>query len=959
MAAWSAPNNDHSSHTYLPSGNCNFADLSRSNEAPKCGCRRFWSDPSKQNTSQGQSDGAWCFCGHHACFHDQYQPADTLRQESRPPISARGQFDASESVADVASQRQSSQEDTVPWIRPSPPRNVGLGLRDTSAPAGIWDALNSFQRRHAGNGSDRSSILPSTATPSVPTSQAYSSSAAFMRQVMNLSNTRRSGRIGPADPINDAGSATEINTPSIDGTPLLTRPSPHVSLPNDSPMGPPSVGQPHITYSQPRSVRHESASIPSPTRKPASQQSSQIDNHHASRSLVKDASLNELQNLVKGCTRRLDLLESLSYTHVPLEEVEEKFEQVEGRLIGLEDFRDHLQSRWPAEDDDDDRRSRKRRLLPAEATTSFNSDDSLSQDSARSSSSAVSATAAVYAEYNGRFETLQQRVEALESALPTPSSPWRVEVVLLPWGRHMPGIWHSAASMSDEADRRDSREEWSGAHSTAHGIFGESSSHPSGWSSDSIQAWADSAKDWLSPKACGPNGLVYQRLWSRGLVQNIDIESTDAFTFMQRCKAAFRHVLHQANSTPPVSSARLEYDALREPLVPLRKVKKVSRLRFLAPSEMISSALWTPSFLESSVFMIAKGHQRRLYLTFPEAYIQQTNEGWTWQTVKALRPIRQLSLRTGPGFDGLPQKADSEACWAHHATLDAPPFADSSFTSNASRQSIWSTKSNASRQTVRQEEFHPPSAMVSPISEARTLRDSRRRTVSIPPSEGEPSSSANRSKRRVASFETSALDSKRRRTSASSSQHPRPGPAYTPRLSREPPSPFASEHPTDRGGSESTSARRVVTPLAYETPHSHTNNTVATLHRENDGDTEADTDIAGREIWSGRGEDEWHGVAADEHFMPPLTSSSATGRETLGFDAQAGDFERFKAYRQQEDDLDDEVDVGGAEEVLESLAQHMRMSYTRCRRHGEKECPRCPEVEHRYSLRSARGAGGY
>ncbi|PNS20697.1 hypothetical protein CAC42_2942 [Sphaceloma murrayae] len=955
MAAWSAPNNDPYSHSDLPSGCCNFSDLTRSHDAPKCPCRRFYINYDKQTTSHAPNQGAWCHCGHHACYHDQHPQSATLRQESRPSVPARSHYDTTESPADAPSQRQLSQEDTIPWTRPSPPRHVGLGLRAPSAQPGIWDALNAFQRKHAGDGSDRSSALPSTATPSVPTSvptsQAYSSSHNFMRQVMNASHPRRGVDLG-----NDVGSATEINTPSIDGTPLLTRPSPnHMNTVHDSPMPPPSIGQ----HAQPardlfRHQRRDAASVSSPLRKPLSRHSSQADDVHIPRGLTNEPSLYELQNIVKAATRRLDLLESLSYTHVPIEEVEDRFEQVEGRLVSLEDFRDHVESRLPSQEDDDERPVRKRRLLPAEATASFNSDDSLSRDSSRSSSSAVSATAAVYAEYNGRFQSLQHRVEALESALPSPSKPWRIEVVLLPWGRHLPGIWYPAVSKSDTNGAqhpREAREEWTGAHSTAHDIFGENASNPSGWSTDSIQAWADSAQEWLSPKACGPNGIIYQRLWSRGLVQNIDVDCADALSFMQQCKTAFTNVLQQVNATTPASLTRLGYDALREPLVPLRKVKKVSRLRFLAPSEMVSSALWTPAFLEAGVFMIAKGHQRRLYMTFPEAYIQQIGDGWTWDTIKALRPIRQSSPRTGPGFDGLNQKMDSEACWAHHATFDAPAFVDQSFASNASRQSAWSTKSQASHQTVRRTDPNIPSAMVSPISEARTLRDSRRRTISIPPPEPEASNQLSSNfKRRIPSLDNQFDIAKRRRTSNSSSQHARPGPSYTPRLSREPPSPFASDHPT----SHSDGNKRVVTPLAYETPHSHTNNTAFTIPREGDGDTEADTDILGQG-WSG---EEWRNPLALSGVRGPAEARDRDGagwrKERVADEREIGDFERYKSYRQQEADLDDDVDVGDAEEVLENLALQMRMSH-RCRRHGELECERCPRVECRYSLRSARG----
>lgn len=53
----------------LPTGGCNFVDLSPGANGAKCGCRRFWiRSAAGSPTVDG---GGWCMCNHHACFHDE------------------------------------------------------------------------------------------------------------------------------------------------------------------------------------------------------------------------------------------------------------------------------------------------------------------------------------------------------------------------------------------------------------------------------------------------------------------------------------------------------------------------------------------------------------------------------------------------------------------------------------------------------------------------------------------------------------------------------------------------------------------------------------------------------------------------------------------------------------------------------------------------------------------------
>ncbi len=149
---------------------------------------------------------------------------------------------------------------------------------------------------------------------------------------------------------------------------------------------------------------------------------------------------------------------------------------------------------------------------------------------------------------------------------------------------------------------------------------------------------------WLLPRAFPAGRIIDQRLRSRGFVKTITVRGSDARSIQLAINNAFGDILRVS----AVSSARSSYAIANSPLadflglrqawVPLRKLHKDSRLRFLAPAEMATPTLWDYAFLVSSVVMKATG-VHRLYVTQPEAYLQdhpvghQANEtGWTWQS---------------------------------------------------------------------------------------------------------------------------------------------------------------------------------------------------------------------------------------------------------------------------------------------------------------------------------------
>ncbi|KKF97252.1 hypothetical protein CFO_g377 [Ceratocystis platani] len=100
--------------------------------------------------------------------------------------------------------------------------------------------------------------------------------------------------------------------------------------------------------------------------------------------------------------------------------------------------------------------------------------------------------------------------------------------------------------------------------------------------------------------------------------------------------------------------------------VPLRKIHKDSRLRFLTPAEMITPAAWDVVFLKS---VLMKSSQPRLFITQPEAYVQDRiafDMGWSWQRLRELsRFYSEDSESQEVG------EADAlEECWTWNDLLD-------------------------------------------------------------------------------------------------------------------------------------------------------------------------------------------------------------------------------------------------------------------------------------------------
>jgi hypothetical protein len=775
-------------------------------------------------------------------------------------------------------------------------------------------------------------------------------------------------------------SATEVATPSIADTPglgvadqavqegknlidTLTRLTSDMQQPSGSP------GKPEGATSAPGSQRWLANSPAAPQEQ--IQQILRAASPQALQRLISYlAPLHNLLNSIPNVANtmrdhgsRLDTLENGSFNYVQPEDFNQTLSMYDDRLVDLEHRMDEHDKHHQAIDADQSSTSNTRRRI-GDVAGSFDSNHSLQS----TTSSALILAAMDRKDTDLELGNIKDRLEVLESAaLPSTFQPWEVEVVLIPWGRDLRGIWFSPDEPMHDTSRTTTQdsEEWTqsrssklgrapvsvrdtdsspyrGPHNISSGsITGD---NESGWSSQAISDWASgSADDWLFPKACGSNNLVYKRLQSRGFIRNITLRSASARDLQGTLSHAFNDLLEHLSYTNQDGDAVVAaYPGLRASFVPLRKVHKESKLRFLSPAEMSSSALWSAQFLAAGVIMRVSGGKKRLYVTQREAYIQHSDDlgsTWTWQELRQLprfQPDQDLQM---DGNDEhcqhqVPEADAKEVCWQYIEAYDAPPASvHSSFGSN---QSLQLSMRPADRQWRRS--ITPSSILknkmpqpISPLSEFHPRPNQfRQRTVSA--SNVEPLASGSMKRRfnwspikqssapqpTLCTPSVSVSRPKRRRTANPSSLYQEENVSAevqvtlwnpTPRRSREPPSPFYSSQPalprmnSDVASRPSQRSIAVVgksTPFAYATPHSGPfvggpgfgayNNGGDT---EPDDDNDADDDDDGEQSWRGvtdGDEDDGSSSAASSPVKETgmMYGASFSGDDS-GFGTESGD----------------------------------------------------------------------
>ncbi|KAF2030821.1 hypothetical protein EK21DRAFT_64487 [Setomelanomma holmii] len=911
-----------------------------------------------------------------------------ISREQHPATDTEARYDMNQSCQTITglglSMMHLQSAGALDWqqsLTPTIPYNAGVG--------------------HAPQQSFSESDLPSTRANSIATepNQIRSPSRGVLDHVLDFNRNLQVDVPGDTipntyNPEDYIQSATEVATPSIANTPdlgvadqavhegkalidTLARLTSNMQQPNSSP------GRPASGTSAPASQRWLTNSPAAPQ-----EQLQHILRAASPQALHKLISylaplhnlLNSIPNVantMRDLGNRLDMLENGSFNYVQPEDFNQTLSMYDDRLVDLEHRMEEHDKHHHAIDADHSSTCSNWRRHDA-INASFGSNHSLQS----TTSSALILAAMDRKDTEMEIGSIKDRLDVLEAAaLPTTVQPWEVEVVLIPWGRDLRGIWFSPDEPMHDISRTTTQdsEEWTQARNSRQAREAESlpfkeqvmsremnsSPHPvphkpafsdneSGWSSQAISDWASgSADDWLFPKACGSNNLVYKRLQSRGFIRNITLRGASARELQGTLSHAFSDLLeHLSYSNQNQDAVVATYPGLRASFIPLRKVHKESKLRFLAPAEMSSSALWTAQFLASGIMMRVSGGKKRLYVTQREAYVQHSDDlgsTWTWQELRQLPrfqpdPDSQMEGNDEHCQPQVPEADAKEACWQYIEAYDAPPA--SVHSSFGSHQSLQLSMRPADRQWRRSitpssilknkalqplsplSEFHPRPGQFhqrtasASVVEQLQAGSSKRRFDSSPvkqsstpqPTSRTPSVSIARLKRRRTANPTTLEQDE---DASSEAQVAIWNP--TPRRSREPPSPFFSSQlalprsisdVTSRPSQRSVAVIGKSTPFAYATPHSGPFiGGPGFGGYNNGGDTEPDDDNDADED-DNDGEQSWRGVTdGDEDASSPASSDDDVEGGAQYGASFSGDDSGFGTESEDDDGEQSEFDV--------------------------------------------------
>jgi hypothetical protein len=805
--------NDGYSNTRPPSGPCNYRNMSIGADV-RCGCRRF-----TDNALQVQlldTPSGFCVCTHHSCYHDRHE-------------------DGPVGVTDV----QVAEGSFLTPKKPLQPR-----LEDERPEVGPQDLLpDTFQWNRFLNSASQGSLpaIPSQCLlPSDNESRASSSQAGCIRPFAGLG-------LQTLSHIPKPDSAARKNNPDPRKGPLLYENGKAMQIYEDSnghaylqsltEVATASMRSSQVVEAEAAFIRNGSI-VQDALQKIADDRANGVTlalrtTEEATES--RPAPIPDHENLlpriqsivrhvsdypmkIQNHEHRLDQLENASFSQALLEEVREGHDYLGGRVGDLEDRMAEVEKQQQALNDASSVGSRQ--LLDA------------SMDSRMSSTPSALSSNAIGPDYS-RIEALESQLSDLQAvAPPSHSRPWEMEVVFLPSGPQLMGIWTPQHLIT----RQSRMSSMSGDEWTQTQYNSMAAAQASLAAHDQAIAWETSAKalseeqSWLMAKACGPRSKVDQRLRSRGLVKLIQIKGPDARDVQAAMLSAFGKLLETLAKDPyshhehkgAIPRPLDKYLGLQASWVPLRKLHKDSCLQFLNIAEMVTPALWTAQFLSSSVAMRATG-ARRLYVTQPDGYIQHlgTTTTWTWQK------LRQLDrVYPDTSFNHTPEADAHEPCWEFDERLDPPPSVHSSIESHISL-SIRPIINEGTEQTSSSTHLSPASPnisttptslaqpsgyLISPLKERHPFEPLRTR-ASMPSLIA--LNSPSQPKRRISSFNNEVQSSpvrprilKRLRTRSPSR------PRDTPRWSVGPPSPFAYAE-------DYVEMKRGLTPFAYATPHSN------------------------------------------------------------------------------------------------------------------------------------------
>ncbi|KAK4040291.1 hypothetical protein C8A01DRAFT_15815 [Parachaetomium inaequale] len=633
----------------LPGGPCNYTDPS----LPRCGCRRFWSRASL-SSAVFQDNGALaevCMCSHHACFHEEAQPGQTQPppamanapgQENQKPMATRAplspvqlpSFHVPGSLGSSLDFNLLDFQASVTGARieaaiPSPAEDAHAG-QDSPMP----DTFNNWGDLARSQAGLANGMPPFPAqclmSPPPPPSTSASSQARYLRPFAGRGLHTLSGVPAPRP------GSRRLERVFLDGG------------------AEPAQDPRQDAASTPKAPPSQDRSVSSP-----------------------DGAYQKLSDKVDSHEQRLDRLETNSFSIAGHDDCHDKHENVDLRVTELESRVDEVEKIL----NDNGSVVSSRRTAKQDGA-----------DDATASVVSVSTNATVLpsnrAEVYSQLQQLQAQVSQLQAAaMPSYAKPWELEVVFLPFP--LKGVWLDSKEFANQRRSIGSNfEGWTQMPNT----ISRATPDPQ---SPKFQEWAGQGPEstWLLPRAFAAGRVIDQRLKSRGLIKTVQIRGADARSVQLAIHDAFEDVLRISSNSDARSGFAPEYPlaeflGLRQAWVPLRKLHKDSRLRFLSPAEMATPALWDFTFLVSSVVMKATGVQR-LYITQPEAYLQDhplgyhaLETGWTWQKLRQLSRVYPDSQSSAD----VPEADALEDCWNWNDRLDEPPSVAASAVSL--RQSI-------------------------------------------------------------------------------------------------------------------------------------------------------------------------------------------------------------------------------------------------------------------------------
>ena len=767
----------------LPGGACNYVDLSPGANGAKCGCRRFWIRSAVGSPTVDGGD--WCMCNHHACFHD-----EGLRD------------------GPVAESRGLGQENERPWTGREPLSPVvdltkmPPPIPGTDLPIFPVDPLSFIHNNPEDHAQDYRMPLPTECHPpgSLPDtlawdtvrSQAHSNTLApLLSQGLmpsQATSTTSSVRAKYLRPFAGKG----LHTLGVAGGPKARSPS----------QPPRGKLEPAASRSE-RGARDGSfvfvAQGPNHAATPQAEGDTQTEPRAGVPDTVTREAFKNLSDTVGGHEQRLDRLETVSFSAGGHDECQEKHDHMDLRVTDLESRMEEVEK------------------LNTEHGTMISrmtdKNDDAATTSVASFSTAGTSRPTHSQEIYSQLQSLQAQVDSLQSALPSHAHPWEVEVVFLPFP--LKKLWQEFHQFKTEPGA--SGDDWTELPMTySTRTMRSQSPFYNAWASDDHDA------EWLLPRACGDKSVIDKRLRSRGLIRKVSVKGSDARSVQLAMNMAFGDSWREMElpTCPPSADSRLsQFVGLRSAWVPLRKIHKDSRLRFLSPAELLNPTLWDVQFLNS---VMMRSSEPRLFVTHPEAYLQDLEAyemGWTWQKVREM-------TRVYPGLtesQEVPEADAREEYWSRNEHMDEVPAAQTAI----SRRKEWqrtSTSSPSQQHFTRSHSWRSASPGVAGHGQSSILMDRRGslpphiRTVSGPlGAPGHPSPALSR--RRVVSNGQSRRSSpsvrgtsqfaimKRRRT-------------RSPSYSRHTPRWTASPTPMPMGIPDRQHVRGT-TPFAYATPHSN------------------------------------------------------------------------------------------------------------------------------------------